>query len=736
MGKWIIDFLFTSSLLILAILALRFLLRGKVSMRLQYAMWLVVSVKLLIFPVPWIESSLSVLNLTETIATDETQTSNTRTDFSFPEGAYVSAPEAEDFYMESSNALQSESADKDTYQNDASISDPTSIPVPEESIISVFKQYWELIFCVTAGAGTLLIFVLFAVYDDRLNRLLKKNRLPLPLEQDSIPVYLMEGLPSPCLYRNAIYIPPEVMIDEQKFMHVLAHENCHYKHRDGFWSLVCLLCLACYWWHPLVWVAAHVSRQDCELACDEAAIRLLGEEERIAYGRTLIGLISQKTDLKTHFSLSTTMTGGKKNMKQRIRQIAKRPKVMIPACVLLVILAGLVLFCTITGTKQSADDAKQDTTVADTAASETSTGTETTNPEETQSQEPTAIEPEELFQLLKSEGGTEYLNINQIICDKNVDALSSREELVSQYQLDELLTADTVPNTLIYRLSETYNSDLSIQYNHMCDQQELSWERLELSPDCHYYIAKTVGSLEATEVDYEEFITYFLEYETPGKECQAFFQDGSICKITLLNPYEGIAFQHVQWDHFFYEHFGTDVYYKRKVSYEADVEHTVDHTGSSTEIIEVYTGDVGDGDSGMVLIKDTSGQVIWDIEAHTTRAGWNNIYLTEVNGKEYLLELRIEDRDGYGAYSYVVYSLEQILGTWDGTILLNGASFSYSSTEDLTGESYHLWADAMNPYLENATLLLSTQDGVIRTEPINEYEKYNKEALIQHILQN
>ena len=33
-----------------------------------------------------------------------------------------------------------------------------------------------------------------------------------------------------------------------------------------------------------------LSRRDAELACDEATIKRLGEEERASYGRTLIGL--------------------------------------------------------------------------------------------------------------------------------------------------------------------------------------------------------------------------------------------------------------------------------------------------------------------------------------------------------------------------------------------------------------------------------------------------------------
>ncbi len=54
---------FTTSLFILVFLLLRTAVRNKTSMRLQYALWLLVAVKLLVFPVPQMESFLSVWQL-------------------------------------------------------------------------------------------------------------------------------------------------------------------------------------------------------------------------------------------------------------------------------------------------------------------------------------------------------------------------------------------------------------------------------------------------------------------------------------------------------------------------------------------------------------------------------------------------------------------------------------------------------------------------------------------------
>ena len=54
--------LLTSSVLILTILLLRRLFSGRTSARLQYALWLLVAIRLLV-PLPALSSPLSVLNL-------------------------------------------------------------------------------------------------------------------------------------------------------------------------------------------------------------------------------------------------------------------------------------------------------------------------------------------------------------------------------------------------------------------------------------------------------------------------------------------------------------------------------------------------------------------------------------------------------------------------------------------------------------------------------------------------
>jgi hypothetical protein len=42
---------------------------------------------------------------------------------------------------------------------------------------------------------------------------------------------------------------------------------------------------------------------------------------------------------------------------------------------------------------------------------------------------------------------------------------------------------------------------------------------------------------------------------------------------------------------------------------------------------------------------------------------------------------------------------------------------------------FHAWADDLSFYLANSHLLLSSQDGEIRTEKVSEADRYNYETL-------
>lgn len=182
-----------------------------------------------------------------------------------------------------------------------------------------------------------------------INELCSIKRKGLP----ELKVYQTDVVETPCLYGllcPSIYVTEEVMEKNVSMQHVLEHELTHYRHRDYIWSLLRVVCLVLHWYNPLVWWASILSRNDAELACDEATIKRLGEQERASYGRTLIDLTCEKRS--AILITATTMTGSKKSIKERIFLIAKNPKMRKSVLAGVILLAVLALIFTFTGARK------------------------------------------------------------------------------------------------------------------------------------------------------------------------------------------------------------------------------------------------------------------------------------------------------------------------------------------------------------------------------------------------
>ena len=221
-------------------------------------------------------------------------------------------------------------------------------------------------------------------------RLKKSRKL---LEKGRLSVYETSVVETPCYFgmlRPAIYLPPAVAAEERHRNFAVTHELTHYRHGDELWAALRCLCLVIHWYNPLVWLAAILSREDCEIACDESTIATLGESHRTEYGRVLIDLTCRRyTDL---LRTATTMTGSAIGLKDRIKMIVKKPKTAIYALIALILVAAISVGCTFTGSSgRSANmptGSQTEPTLSDTHPTENQTAA--TTPSETTVPAPTA----------------------------------------------------------------------------------------------------------------------------------------------------------------------------------------------------------------------------------------------------------------------------------------------------------------------------------------------------------
>lgn len=201
-------------------------------------------------------------------------------------------------------------------------------------------------------AGAVVVGCWFLLSNLVFRRRLVRSARPLAGVDCPLPVYVSAGAPSPCLsglVRPGIYLTPDCPAEGPGLKHILAHELTHRRQGDQFWALIRCLCLALYWFNPLVWLAAALSRRDCELSCDEGAIRLLGEGERTAYGRTLLSLVTTGSNPTELLRTATTMSSGARGLRERIALIARKPKWAAGVLVIALVIVAVAVGCTFTG---------------------------------------------------------------------------------------------------------------------------------------------------------------------------------------------------------------------------------------------------------------------------------------------------------------------------------------------------------------------------------------------------
>ena len=331
------EILIASSVLILALLLLRKVFSNRLSRRVQYALWGLVLLRLLV-PVNLPAMDFSVLTAAKPVEQTVTQTIK-------EQPIYVPVAQAplEEHPLARRVAPQHTLTEVGSSVWIAQEKQETAVEYRRLSPYTVL--YWVWI----AGSCAVGAFLLFA--NLRFWLWLRRVRKPYDVEHCKLRVFLVEaGLPSPCLFglfRPAVYLTPAAVETPESLRHVLAHETTHARHLDHLWTFLRGVCLALYWFDPLVWVAAAAAKADCELACDEGALARLDEEDRIPYGETLLSLAVVR-EAGNPMLAATAMTAGKKCLKGRIVRIAHKSRQTVAAIVALSLLVGAISACTFT----------------------------------------------------------------------------------------------------------------------------------------------------------------------------------------------------------------------------------------------------------------------------------------------------------------------------------------------------------------------------------------------------
>lgn len=361
MRDWIIG----SCILILAVLVIRKLFGTRINSRFRYALWAVVLVRLLC-PVAFWNSTQLASQVTDIVraqfsdasgrtnasqidqaSIDQTGEKNSSTDINTTAdvnkkrlGTAQTERQASQNQLENVQVVLGK-----TTSNPIGQSNPLAEDNPQNqeekriqnlilhSLQSIAIQFQNLFPTIWLCGSSLAIFWLIGVNFRFHHMLCQKRKSKGHFEK--LPVYQVAGLSSPCLFgviHPAIYLCEEATLDPEALSMILQHETCHYRHKDHIWSVLRSLCLTIWWWNPLVWAAAVVSKRDCEMACDEGTLSRVGWDQKFLYAKTLVDAVADKR--KFGMTVASTMVSGKSDTERRLRMMLNKKKTRMASMVL------------------------------------------------------------------------------------------------------------------------------------------------------------------------------------------------------------------------------------------------------------------------------------------------------------------------------------------------------------------------------------------------------------------
>ena len=332
--------------MIVVIILLRKLFESRVKSGAICVLWALVAIRLLI-PVQLFGNVVNVTDyLTENvmnlqgryITTEVQEKSNSVSDSQIGDDSQAGSGAQSDSNLQAANNAQ---ADGNIQTGSSVMSDGNAQSASHEQsdknmqLVNYIRIIWL--------TGMVVMFAVVIVSNLIFTGRLMSTR-KLAGKRGRINIYNTDAVNSACLYgvvHPAVYVNDNAGYNE----FIISHELTHYRHRDNWWALVRMLCVCIYWFNPLVWVAAHFHKEDCELFCDEAVIRNCSASERQKYGEVLLNAAARHSGRLSDIYLLSGASSGFRELKKRIERIAGNKKTYKSvAFVMIVTVAAITVF--------------------------------------------------------------------------------------------------------------------------------------------------------------------------------------------------------------------------------------------------------------------------------------------------------------------------------------------------------------------------------------------------------
>ncbi len=312
-----------------AILLFRSLFRKNISPRLQFLIWVLLILRLML-PVTF-ESGFHVENL-------------------FPEPAWEAAASP----GEIAPAPIPEAVVPESGGQAGGAATPY---VPQEGVPAVIRaktDWYAVSFTVwLCGVGAFALWMAFVKL--RYCRRMKATRIKMPeavtalyeecrrelYVKSALPVWIVDAAMSPgiALFGGPVLLMPASLLSSKEALRfALLHELTHLKRGDHMLCAVMNLLRAVYWFHPVIHFAFSQMQSDMETACDFDILRHLHADEKKGYLTTIVNLFSFETQPQLGMARSRTQRMAERRMKGAFMKRATTIGSRIAATVLCIVL--------------------------------------------------------------------------------------------------------------------------------------------------------------------------------------------------------------------------------------------------------------------------------------------------------------------------------------------------------------------------------------------------------------
>ncbi len=205
-------------------------------------------------------------------------------------------------------------------------------------------SWMTILFIVWAAGVTLMLAYCIVSYV----RLSVRMREAVKYAGNGSLIYQSERVDSPFvlgILTPHIYIPFSLKGEELEC--VIAHEKAHIARKDHLVKPFAFLLLALHWFNPFIWIAYISLCRDIELACDEKAIRELGEAQKKVYSQALL-----KCSVSRRSIAVCPVAFGETGVKERIKNVLHYKKPAFWIVIVSLLLCAVVAVCFLTNPRQ------------------------------------------------------------------------------------------------------------------------------------------------------------------------------------------------------------------------------------------------------------------------------------------------------------------------------------------------------------------------------------------------